>query len=94
MPEFVNAIDNTAAFGYLAESKSDEFSLDFDDKDPDDRGQPKAVLTNKEGERVDIGDNEIKAKIMDAKIAMAKEQRALLRETILMGITRLVVERG
>lgn len=92
--EFVNAIDNTAAFGYLAESKSDEFSLDFDDKDPDDNGQPKAVLTNKEGERVDIGDNEIKAKIMDAKIAMAKEQRALLRETILMGITRLVVERG
>ena len=92
--EFVNAIDNTAAFGYLAETKSDEFSIDFDDKDTDNAGQPKAVLTNKEGERADLGDNEIKAKIMDAKIAMAKEQRALLRETILMGITRLVVERG
>jgi hypothetical protein len=31
---------------------------------------------------------------MEAKIAMAREQRALLRETILMGITRLVVEKG
>jgi hypothetical protein len=31
---------------------------------------------------------------MDATLAMAKEQRALLRETILMGITRLVVEKG
>jgi hypothetical protein len=97
--EFVNAIDNTAAFGYLAENNSDEFSIDFDDNDKDDNGQPKAVLTNKEGEVLapasgDIGDNAIKAKIMDAKIAMAKEQRALLRETILMGITRLVVERG
>lgn len=92
--QFVNAIDNTAAFGYLAENQSDDFSLDFDDNDKDDSGAPKAVLTNKEGERVDIGDNEIKAKIMDAKIAMAKEHRALLRETILMGITRLVVERG
>jgi hypothetical protein len=96
--EFANAIDNTAAFGYLAENNSDEFSIDFDDADPDPQGQPKPVLTNKEGEVIardkDLGDNELKAKIMDAKIAMAKEQRALLRETILMGITRLVVERG
>lgn len=97
--DFANAIDNTAAFGYLAETQSDEFSLDFDDNDKDEEGKPKAVLTNKDGEVVatangDIGDNALKAKIMDAKIAMAQEQRALLRETILMGITRLVVERG
>ena len=52
------------------------------------------MLTTKEGEPADLGDNQVKAKIMDAKIAMAKEQRALLRETILMGITRLVVEKG
>jgi pimeloyl-CoA synthetase len=31
---------------------------------------------------------------MDAKIAMAQEQRAMLRETIMMGLVRLVVERG
>ncbi len=92
--EFANAIDNTAAFGYLAENNGDDFSIDFDDKQQEPDGKPKTVLTNKAGEPVDIGDNAIKAKIMDAKIAMAKEQRALLRETILMGITRLVVERG
>ena len=92
--EFANAVDNTAAFGYLAENKSDDFSIDFDDKEKTEGNPAGTVLTNKSGERVDIGDNEIKAKIMDAKIAMAKEQRALLRETILMGISRLVVERG
>jgi hypothetical protein len=91
--KFVNAIDDTAAFGYLAENNSDEFGLDFGDE-ADASGMPKATLTDKGGEPVDIGDNQVKAKIMEAKIAMAKEQRALLRETILMGITRLVVEKG
>jgi hypothetical protein len=92
--KFVNAIDDTAAFGYLAENNSDEFSLTLDDEDRDENDQPKPALADKEGNKLDLGDNEIKAKIMDAKIAMAKEQRALLRETILMGVSRLVVERG
>ncbi len=92
--KFVNAIDDTAAFGYLAENNSDDFSFDFDDNEKDEDGNPKAILTDKQGNKLDVGDNEVKAKIMDAKIAMAKEQRALLRETILMGVTRLVVERG
>lgn len=92
--KFVNAIDDTAAFGYLAENQEDEFNIDFSDSDKDKDGSPKAVLTNKSGEPVDLGDNQVKAKIMEAKIAMAKEQRLLLRETILMGITRLVVEKG
>lgn len=94
--KFINAIDNTAAFGYLAENNSDDFGLDFsddeEDKTPD---NPQGmVLVDKDGNKQDLGDNEVKAKIMDAKIAMAREQRALLRETILMGVTRLVVERG
>jgi hypothetical protein len=92
--KFVNAIDNTAAFGYLAENQDDEFGLDFSDEEKDEKGNPKPILTNKSGEPMDIGDNAVKAKIMEAKIAMAKEQRALLRETILMGVTRLVVEKG
>ena len=92
--EFANKIDDTTAFGYLAEHQGDDFSIDFDDKEKTEKNPDGTVLTNKDGERMDIGDNEVKAKIMDAKIAMAKEQRALLRETILMGITRLVVERG
>lgn len=92
--KFVKEVDDAAAFGYLAENNSDEFSFDFSDDEKDENGQPKAVLTDKDGNALDIGDNQVKAKIMDAKIAMAKEQRKLLRETILMGITRLVVEKG
>jgi hypothetical protein len=92
--KFVNAIDDTAAFGYLAENNGDEFNIDFSDMDTNDDGSKKVILTDKEGNPADLGDNQVKAKIMDAKIAMAKEQRALLRETILMGITRLVVEKG
>jgi hypothetical protein len=92
--EFINKIDNTAAFGYLADNNSDEFSIDFDDGEKSEENPQGAVLTDKEGQRLDIGDNEVKAKIMDAKIAMAREQRAMLREAILMGITRLVVQKG
>lgn len=92
--KFVNAIDDTAAFGYLAENNNDDFSISFDNNRREEDGSPAATLLNSSGEPVDIGDNEVKARIMDAKIAMAREQRALLRETILMGITRLVVEKG
>lgn len=92
--KFVNAIDDTAAFGYLAENNGDEFGIDFDDSRRDDNGQPTMRLTDPDGNAVDLGDNQVKAKIMDAKLAMAKEQRALLRETLLMGVNRLVVEKG
>ncbi len=92
--KFINAIDDTAAFGYLAENQSDEFNLTFSDSEKNDDGSPKTMLADKNGEPVDLGDNQVKAKIMEAKIAMAREQRAMLRETILMGITRLVVKKG
>ncbi|MFB8788518.1 MAG: hypothetical protein U7123_06635 [Potamolinea sp.] len=92
LAEFVNKIDNTAAFGYLAENQSDRFSLTFPDED--DKQNKGPSLADKKGNKVDLGDNEIKAKIMDAKLAMAKEQRALLREMLLMGVSRLVVEKG
>jgi len=69
--------------------------MDFpDDGEKDEEGNPKPVLTDKDGNVLDKSDNDVKALIMDAKIAMAKEQRALLREVILMGVTRLVVEKG
>ena len=97
---FINKIDNTAAFGYLAENQPDMFSLGFPDDNDDQverdaEGNPKPILTDKEGNKLDhLSDNDVKAKIIEAKIAMAKEQRAMLREVILMGVTRLVVEKG
>lgn len=88
---FVNKLDDKATFQYLAENHNDQFNLDFSD-DAGAQGAP--VLTDKSGNAVDLGDNAVKEKIMQAKLAMAQEHRALLRETILMGISRLVVEKG
>jgi hypothetical protein len=94
LSKFVTQIDDAGAFGYLAENEPEAFTLSFDDEEKDEAGNAKAILVDKEGNKLDLGDNELKAKVMDAKLAMAREQRALLRETILMGITRLVVEKG
>lgn len=91
LAKFIKQIDNTTTFAYLAENNSDEFGISMEE---DGEGGQKMELTNPQGEKVDIGDNEVKAKIMDAKIKMAQEHRAALRETILMGVTRLVVEKG
>jgi len=91
---FVNKIKPAEAYAYLAEKDGDNFSIDFDDEKKDASGAPSAVLVDKSGEKVDLGDNEIKAKIMDASLAMAKEQRALLRESILMGLARIVIRKG
>lgn len=93
---FMSKIKPEAAFGYLAENNGDEFGLSFSDKDDDvdAEGNRKIVLTDKDGNAVDTEDTRIKTRIMDATLQMAREQRAMLRETILMGITRLVVERG
>lgn len=96
LAQFVNKIDDTATFAYLVEHEPDKFSFQLPPI-PDDEevsSSPAPVLTDRQGEPLDLGDNAVKAKIMDAKIAMAQEQRALLREVLLMGITRLVVEEG
>ncbi len=89
--DFVKKVKDDDTFAYLAENKSNMFNIQME-KEAD--GSSKMVLTNPEGEKVDTEDNEVKAKIMEAKIAMAKEHRAALREVILMGVTRLVVEKG
>jgi hypothetical protein len=91
---FMSKIKPEAAFGYLAENNSDEFGLSFTENETDSEGNRKVILTDKEGNQVDTEDTRIKTRIMDATLQMAREQRAMLRETILMGITRLVVEKG
>jgi len=89
---FMNKIPPQESFAYLAANQSDDFSINFPPDEP-------AQLTDKEGTVVAKAGEEpedagIKAKIMDATLAMAKEQRAMLREVLLMGVTRLVVEKG
>lgn len=96
LTSFMSKIKPEAAFGYLAENNGDEFGLSFsdDENNTDAEGNKKVVLTDKDGAIVDTEDTRIKTRIMDATLQMAREQRAMLRETILMGITRLVVEKG
>jgi hypothetical protein len=96
LSKFVNDVNDEEAYAYLAENQGNQFSFRMldDDDDDDSKGKNKAALTDKTGKAVDLGNNEIKAKIMDAKLALAKERRALLRETLLMGVSRLVVEKG
>lgn len=94
LSEYIKNISPEQSFAYLAENNSDEFSLSFPSMDDDEGNGNAVILTDKDGNAVDTEDSKIKAKIMDAQIAMAKEQRALLRESVLMGVQRLVVEQG
>jgi hypothetical protein len=94
LAKFISKIDDAESFAYLIDQHPDQFSMILDEEEKDEKGNPKPALADKEGNKLDLGDNEVKARIMDAKIAMAKEHRAMLRETILMGITRLVIEKG
>jgi hypothetical protein len=99
LAQFVNKIDDTSTFAYLVEKEPDRFNFQLppipDDDEEGAKQQPQQpVLTDKQGEPIDLGDNMVKAKIMDAKIAMAQEQRALLREMMLLGYSRLIIEEG
>lgn len=89
--DFVKLINDDDSFSHLAETQGDKFNIAMESGAD---GSTKMTLTTPEGEPVDMEDNEVKAKIMEAKIAMAKEHRAALREVLLMGVTRLVVEKG
>jgi hypothetical protein len=89
--DFLKKVDDEDAFAYLVESPNSQFNLSMEE-DPE--GGSKLALTTPEGEPVNMDDNEVKAKIMDAKIAMAKEHRAALREILLMGVTRMIVKKG
>lgn len=89
--DFIKSIADEDAFAYLVESPSPQFGMTMEQNAD---GSSKMALTTPEGEPVDIDDNEVKVKIVEAKIALAKEHRAALREVILMGVSRLVVEKG
>ena len=85
--DFIKQVKDDDTFGKLVEQKSDRYNLERNDK-----GEFK--LTTPDGSEVDKEDAEVKKDILDAKIQMAKEHRAALREVLLMGVTRLVVNKG
>jgi hypothetical protein len=89
--DFIKSIDDEDAFAYLVESPAAQFGMTMEQGAD---GSQKMVLTTPEGEPVNMDDNEVKAKIIEAKINLAKEHRAALREVILMGVSRIVVDKG
>lgn len=89
--DFVKNVKDDESFLKLAEAKQEQYSV-TSERQAD--GSNKIVLANPDGEKVDPEDSAVKKDILEAKVMMAKEHRAALREVLLMGVTRLVVEKG
>ena len=89
--EFIKQVGDDESFLRLAETRSDQYNVTTEAA-PD--GSRKLALTTPDGDEVDADDPEVKRHILEAKINMAKEHRAALREVLLMGVTRLVVDKG
>jgi hypothetical protein len=89
--DFIKKVKDDESFAKLAESRSDQYNVTTE-KGPD--GTMQLALTDPKGDKLDPEDAEVKRHILEAKINMAKEHRAALREVLLMGVTRLVVKKG
>ncbi|MCD5344938.1 hypothetical protein PX701_09650 [Agromyces sp. H3Y2-19a] len=89
--DFITKIKDDESFLKLAETRGAQYGVTTE-RAAD--GSQKMALTTPEGDKVDPEDSEVKRHILEAKINMAKEHRAALREVLLMGVTRLVVEKG
>jgi hypothetical protein len=89
--DFIKKVKDDDTFARLAESRGEQYNVSTE-RAPD--GSTKLALTNPQGDKLDPEDAEVKRHILEAKINMAKEHRAALREVLLMGVTRLVVRKG
>lgn len=89
--EFITKIGDDESFLKLAETRNDQYNVTMESQ-PD--GSQKMALTDPAGEVLDPEDTAVKKAVLEAKILMAQEHRAALREVLLMGVTRLVVEKG
>lgn len=89
--DFIKKVKDEDVFARLAESQGDQYNV-ISERSPD--GTTKLQLTDPSGDKVDPEDASVKRAILEAKINMAKEHRAALREVLLMGVTRLVVNKG
>jgi hypothetical protein len=86
--DFIKQVKDDDAFARLVETKPEQYNVDTD------ASTGKLALTTPNGDKHDMEDAQVKRDIVEAKIMMAKEHRAALREVLLMGVTRLVVEKG
>ncbi|WP_053227846.1 hypothetical protein [Solirubrobacter soli] len=101
LSKFVNEVNDFDAYAKLAEDEPDSFQIALPPPlaDEDEDGAPPKqnqtpTLLDRQGNAVDLSNNAIRAKILDTKVAMAQESRALLREVLLMGVTRMIIRKG
>jgi hypothetical protein len=100
LSNYVKEVDDFSAMARLADSEPDRFQIalppmpDDDDEEEQKDAAPTPTLLDSQGNPVDLGDNQIKAKILDTKVAMAQENRALLREILLLGVSRMIIRKG
>jgi hypothetical protein len=93
--DFIKKVKDDDTFGKLVEKHQDKYNLDKEaTTNADGSKSEKLILTTVDNEKADLADAEVRRHIMEAKVEMAKEHRAALREVLLMGVTRLVVEKG
>ena len=93
LQKFITGIDDTESFAYLVANQPNKYGM-LTERDPA-TGQNKPIMIDQETlQRLDQNDDDFKAKVMDAKIKMAQEHRMMLRETILMGVSRIVITSG
>lgn len=85
-----DVISEKETFRAIAQTQKDRYSF-FDDDD--DFGEPQ-LIDNKTGQAVDRNDNSVQKLIADTKLGLVKEHRQMLMQTLLMGVSRLVVEKG
>lgn len=93
--DFIKKVKDDDAFGKVLEKNSDKYNITKEKvTNPDGTTSEKMALTNANNEKVDMENAEVRKHILEAKIEMAREHRAALREILLMGVTRLVVDKG
>jgi hypothetical protein len=78
------SISDTDALGQIASNDPMKFTMGSDGE----------VTDNDTGMVLDRTNSEVQRMMFEAKLALARERRLLLRETMLMGVQRLVVDQG
>ncbi len=93
--DFIKKVKDDDAFGKVIEKNQDKYNITKESTtNPDGTKSDKMVLTNANNEKVDMENADVRKHLLEAKIEMAREHRAALREILLMGVTRLVVDKG
>jgi len=88
--DFIKNIKDDDAFSNLATDSQGKYNVDIEKTGND----TKMILTDANGDKIDKDNAEVKKDLAQAKLKMAQEHRAALREVLLMGVTRLVVDKG